>query len=260
MIRKFLRDPLAHFLIAGAVIWGALSLVGEPVDPADRTITLTREQQAALSLQFERTMQRAPTDAELDAQIEQWVREEVLYREALRLGLDGGDPVVKRRLATKMDELASAEVDTARVSDATLENWLEEHPGRFREGESFTFSQTYYPDETALRAALDGKGREGGYPISLPQRMDGATYDEIKAVFGSDFAARLAEMQPGNGIQVQSGFGFHLVDLTERREGEVRPLSEIRDRVEADWRNETAERRRAKAFEVLRESYRIDIE
>ena len=260
MIRKALRDPLAHFLLAGAVIWGALSLVGEPVDPAERTITLTREQQAALSLQFERTMQRAPTDAELDAQIDQWVREEVLYREALRLGLDEGDPVVRRRLATKMDELATAEVDTARVSDATLAAWLDAHPGRFREGERFTFSQAYYPDENALHAALEGEGPQGGYPISLPRRMESVTYEEIKAVFGSQFAARLAEMRPAEGAQLESGFGLHLVDLSQRREGVVRPLSEIRDRVEADWRTETAERRRAAAFEVLRNSYRIDIE
>ncbi|HCO45837.1 MAG TPA: peptidyl-prolyl cis-trans isomerase, partial [Erythrobacter sp.] len=97
MIRHWLRDPLAHFLIAGAVIWAGLALVGEPVDPASRTIELSRERQAGIAFGFERMMGRAPTDAEMDSAIKRWVREEVLYREALRLGLDEGDAVVRRR-------------------------------------------------------------------------------------------------------------------------------------------------------------------
>lgn len=258
MIRKLLRDPLAHFLIAGAAIWGVLALGGEPVDPAERSITLTREQQAGLALGFERTMGRPPTDAELDAQIERWLREEVLYREALRLGLDQGDPVVRRRLAAKMDELASAEVETAAVSDAVLAQWLNDHPGRFSEGERFTFSQSYFPDEDAMKRALGGDARD--YSISLPARMERATYDEVKAVFGSRFAEQLAAMRESRNAQLPSGFGWHLVDLEERVEGRTRPLEEIRERVEADWRSTTAAARREQAFEVLREAYRIEVE
>ncbi|EDL48353.1 peptidyl-prolyl cis-trans isomerase [Erythrobacter sp. SD-21] len=237
-----------------------LALVGEPVDPSERSITLSREQQAGLALAFERTMGRAPTDAELDARIGQWVREEVLYREALRLGLDRGDPVVRRRLASKMDELASAEVETAAVSDDVLSRWLQDHPGRFAEGERFTFSHSYYPDEDALHSALDGDGREEGFPISLPPRMDGASYEEVKAVFGSKFAARIARMKPTRSAQLQSGFGWHLVDLEERTRGRARPLGDMRERVEADWRSSTAAARREKAFDLLHKAYTVDIE
>ena len=260
MMRRFLRDPLAHFLLAGAAIWAALAFAGEPVDPAERTIVLTKEQQANLALGFERTMSRPPTDAELDAQIESWVREEVLYREALRLGLDAGDPVVRRRLSTKMDDLAGAEVETARPSEETLAAWLREHPGRFGEGERFTFSQTYFRSEDALRDALGGAGDASGDAISLPERMTDASYDEIMAVFGSQFAAQIAGMQQTSGAQVTSGYGYHLVDLEKRVEGRQRPLSEIRDKVEADWRSSTAAERRARAFELLREAYRIEVE
>ena len=260
MMRRLLRDPLAHFLVAGAAIWVALSLAGEPVDPAERTIALTREEQANLALGFERTMGRPPTDAELDAQIESWVREEVLYREALRLGLDAGDPVVRRRLSTKMDDLAGAEVETARPSEETLAAWLREHPGRFAEGERFTFSQTYFRSKDALRDALGGAGDASGDAISLPERMTDASYDEIMAVFGSQFAAQIAGMQETSGAQLRSGYGFHLVDVEERVEGRQPPLSEIRDKVEADWRSSTAAARRARAFELLREAYRIEVE
>ena len=81
---------------------------GEPADPASRSITVTREDRAALALQWERTMQRPPTDAELDTLVENFLREEVLYREAIRLGLDRDDPVVRKRLANKMDYLAAS--------------------------------------------------------------------------------------------------------------------------------------------------------
>lgn len=258
MSGNWLRDPLAHFLIAGAAIWGLLALMGDPVDPAERSITLTREQQAGLALGFERTMGRPPTDAELDAQIERWLREEVLYREALRLGLDQGDPVVRRRLAAKMDELASAEAETAAVSDAVLARWLQDHPGRFAEGERFTFSQRYFPDEDAMTRFLKGDGRE--YPISLPARMERATYDEVKAVFGSEFAEQIAAMREGRNAQLPSGFGWHIVDLEEREEGRPKPLDEIRERVEDDWRSSTVAARRDQAFDVLREAYRIEVE
>ena len=72
MIRTLLRDPLAHFLLAGAAIWGALALIGDPVDPASRTIELSRERQAGIALGFERMMGRPPTDAEMDAAIARW--------------------------------------------------------------------------------------------------------------------------------------------------------------------------------------------
>ena len=84
------------------------TLRGGDVDPASRSIVIDREQQAQIALVFERTMNRPPTDAELDAQIERFIRDEVLYREALRLGLDQGDAVVRRRMAQKMDILASS--------------------------------------------------------------------------------------------------------------------------------------------------------
>lgn len=260
MIRKALRDPLAHFLLAGAAIWGALALIGDPVDPASRTITLSRERQAGIALGFERMMGRPPTDAELDAAIARWVREEVLYREALRLGLDEGDAVVRRRLATKMDELAGAEAETTSVPDTTLGSWLHAHPERFSEGARFTFSQEFYPDEETLHEALDGEGPSDGHPTGLPRRLKDASYAEIAAVFGSDFATGVAQLRPSSGAQINSGYGFHILELEARVEGRTPPLSEIRERVEADWRSATIAARRARAYDLLREAYRVEIE
>ncbi len=260
MIRTLLRDPLAHFLLAGAAIWGALALIGDPVDPASRTIELSRERQAGIALGFERMMGRPPTDAEMDAAIARWVREEVLYREAMRLGVDQGDAVVRRRLATKMDELAGAEAEVATVPETTLGSWLHAHRERFSEGGRYTFSQEFYPDEEALHEALDGEGPAGGHATVLPPRMIGANYDQIAAVFGSDFAGTIGKRTQVGSLQIESGYGFHVVDLERIEEGRTPPLAEIRERVEADWRSSTIAARRERAYEVLREAYTVEVE
>lgn len=261
MIRKLLRDPLAHFLLAGAAIWGALALAGEPVDPAERTITLSREQQAGLALGFERTIGRPPTDAELDAQIERWTREEVLYREAMRLGLDRSDPVVRRRLAAKMDELAGAEVELARPSEEELRGWLEDNPGPFETGGVLTFDQVYFSSEDKALAALEGS-EPVGQAISLPGSVERMEEREVTQVFGAQFAGDVARLDAGPLWQgpVRSGFGWHLVRLIRREGGTVPPFDEIRERVESDWRSRTIQARREKAYELLRDAYRINVE
>ncbi|NNC53273.1 MAG: peptidyl-prolyl cis-trans isomerase [Erythrobacter sp.] len=261
MIGKLLRDPLAHFLIAGAAIWGILALAGDPVDPADRAITLSREQQAGLALGFERTMGRPPTDAELDAQIERWTREEVLYREALRLGLDRGDPIVRRRLAAKMDELAGAEVELAQPSEGELRKWLADNPRSFETGGVLTFEQAYFSSEDEALTALRG-GKPVSEAISLPGSVEDMEEREMAQVFGTQFAEEVARLAAGPQWQgpIRSGFGWHLVRLTRREEGSVPPFAEIGDRVEADWRSRTIQARREKAYEVLRDAYRIEVE
>lgn len=261
MIRKALRDPLAHFLLAGAAIWGALALIGDPVDPASRTIHLTRERQAGIALGFERMMGRPPTDAELDAAIARWVREEVLYREALRLGLDEGDAVVRRRLATKMDELAGAEAEMAQPSEAVLEQWRADHAGKFERGGVVSFEQAYFTTQAAARAALKRPDPQG-QPISLPRSVNRKSPGEVAAVFGREFSDALSDAEAGSEWQgpFLSGYGWHLVRFTRREEGRVPPLSEIRERVEADWRSATIAARRARAYDLLREAYRVEIE
>ncbi|MBX7539688.1 peptidyl-prolyl cis-trans isomerase [Qipengyuania sphaerica] len=261
MIREALRDPLAHFLIAGAAIWGVLALAGDPVDPAGRSIELSREKQAGLALRFERMMGRAPTDAELDAQIANWVREEILYREALRLGLDDGDPLVRRRLAAKMDELAAAQAEMVRPDEETLRDWYRDNGGQFETGGVLNFEQAWYPSEEAALAAKSEE-RPRGEPISLPRTVVRNSPDEIAKLFGSDFAQEVTALRSGPGWQgpVRSGYGWHLVHLYQREEGRIPPFEEVREAVERDWRSRTIQARREKAYQLLRDAYEIDIE
>ena len=261
------REPLVHFLVAGLVLFALLGWRGEPVDPASRVIDVGQAEQAQIALQFERTMGRAPTDAELDAQIERFVRDEVLYREALRLGLDQGDAVVRRRLVSKMDMSASAAAEAAEPSDAILRAYFEGNRERYAGIGALSFDQLYFADEDSARAALNtltgqSNWRDSGDPISLPASMESTRSSEIEARFGEVFAGAIGALPPSEEWQgpVRSGFGWHAVRLRERTSDQAVDFDMIRDRIENDWRSEEIASRKSRAFKVLRDAYRVEID
>lgn len=267
----WLKEPLVHFLIGGAVIYALFAWRGEPVDPASRSIEVTRADQAQLALAFERTMGRSPTDAELDRQIARFVREEVLYREALRLGLDGNDGVVRRRLAQKMDLLAAAQAETAQPSDETLQEWYETHQLRFADQARYTLDHAFKPQMAGakalvetLNAQTEGVGAGEGFagdPISLPASLDEMPRKEVLDRFGQLFLEQIDALEVGETWQgpLQSGFGWHAVRLRARDAGEVPPFEKVRQRVENDWRTATIAERKERGFAILREAYAVEI-
>jgi len=228
------REPLVHFLGLGAVIYFGLALADDPVDPSSRVIAVAGEQKAQLALSFEAVMGRAPTDAELDARIDQFVREEVLYREAIRLGLDQGDAVVRQRMVAKMDLTASAAAEAAEPDDAMLRAFYEENANNYAGEGQVSFEQAYFSSEDAARAAL-GQGAPQGEAISLPSVVK------------------------GESLTIRSGFGWHLVRL-RTRETKPSDFEQVRARVENDWRSAEIEARKQRAFDVLLSAYRVEIE
>jgi hypothetical protein len=266
-LRRLIREPLVHFLLAGAVIFAVLSWHTPPDDPASRQIHLTREDQARLSVNFSEIMGRPPTQAELDALIDRWVREEVLYREALRLGLDDGDAVIRKRLAQKMDVLAASAADAETPDTATLEKWLRTHPDRFAEDMELTFDQLYFTSRSRAIVAktLLGGGANWtkvGDPVSLPAHFERAGRKTVSDEMGGDFAHALEGMAPDKEWRgpIESALGWHLVRLTHKEPGVLPPLSSIRARVEDDWRAETGRARQDAAYKVLRDSYSVRID
>lgn len=263
--RQVLREPLTHFLIGGALIFAFFLWRGEEADPASRTIDVTPQVQAQIALDYERTMQRPPTDQELDGLIEQWVREEVLYREALRLGFDANDPVVRRRLAKKMDFLAASSAETDEPSDAELEQWYRENAARYARDLRLSFDQVYFaekPDPAAVLPRLRQDWQAAGEPASLPASIEARDKAQVAAQFGAAFADELATMKPGDAWQgpIASGLGWHFIRLRKVEPGSIPPLQEIRPRVLEDWRLVTAREREEQAYQLLRDAYAVKIE
>ncbi len=254
------REPLVHFLVAGAALYVALTWGGTPVDPASRVIDVGAQEQAQIALTFERTMGRAPTDAELDAAIERYVRDEVLYREALRLGLDQGDVVVRQRMVSKMDMSAGLAAEAADPDEATLRAYFDANAARYSGGSVLTFEQAFFESQMAARSAR-ASGMVLGDAISLPASLIGVPEREVQNRFGEQFTRELAALQPDDGWQgpVQSGFGWHLVKLKDRT-ALPGDFEAMRERVANDWRTDEMAARKARAFEILRSAYRVEIE
>lgn len=271
-IKQALREPLAHFLIAGAAIFALNALRDAPPDPAGRTIRIDEAQVRRLTDTFAQSWQRPPTAREIDGLIRDYIREEIYYREALRLGLDSDDLVIRRRLRNKMEFLARSQIESEIPGDAALQAMIDRNPARYSSGATFSFDQVYVggndPSAARRRAlVLQRELAEGADPaalgdaLSVPRHMEDAAASLVARTFGDGFASALGSLPQGRWIgPVQSGFGVHVVRVT-RVDMPAKPrLADVRQAVENDWREATAEAREAKAYQALLDGYTIRIE
>jgi peptidyl-prolyl cis-trans isomerase C len=264
-VRAALREPLVHFLLAGLLVFLFFQFRGESVDPESRRIVVDVETVQQLAARFEQTMQRTPSRQEMDGIIRDHIREEIYYREALRLGLDSDDEVIRRRLRSKMEYLARAEAEAAVPDDATLQSWLDRNAARYAPDALYSFDQIYLGERSANEAlAAMQKGidwEDLGQAISLPKSMEKATAADISRAFGDMFPKALAGEKQGIWVgPVASGFGDHLVRIRSLTIAKPPKLADIRQRVENDWRAQTAATREAKAYKALLDGYDIEIE
>lgn len=258
------REPLVHFVALGAILFVALTWGGSPPDPSSRVISIGASEKETIAESFALSMGRSPTDAELDQAIDAFVREEVLYREALRLGLDEGDAIVRRRLVSKMDLSASLAAETAEPTEAILRAFLEENADRYA-GESaqrstVSFDQLFFSSEAKARTALS-RADVDGEGTSLPATVEASTNREVGARFGEQFARALSTLEPGNDWQgpVRSSFGWHLIRLRDR-DVPAPDFDTLRGVLANDWRSDQIKQRKDRAYDTLRSAYRIDID
>jgi peptidyl-prolyl cis-trans isomerase C len=265
-LRRGLREPLVHFLLAGLAVFAVSAWRGEAVDPASRAIEIDAAQVSVLAQRFVQTWQRAPTAAEIDGLIRDHIKEEVYYREALRLGLEADDAIIRRRLRAKMEYLATAQAENAVADSATLQRYLDRNAARYATGARYSFDQIYLGDggdAAAVKAQLarGGDWRAMGRTISLPRSVETAERSAIGRDFGEGFAAALSALKPGGDWAgpIASGFGQHLVRVRAVTAGRKPVLTEVRQRVENDWRSGTSKAREAKAYQALLDGYTITI-
>jgi hypothetical protein len=276
LIRKFLREPLVHFIALGALVFLAFHFTAHRDAPQDGRIVVTTGKVEQLVTGFSRTWQRPPTQHELDGLVEDHIREEVLYREALAMGLDKDDTIVRRRMQQKLEFLTEDGSSAALPTDQDLQSWLDKHPDKFRVEPAIAFSQVYFNTgrrgESASAAAAKAYaslGRAGtniappelGDPTMLPHELPLSRIDEVASVFGKEFAQQIARLEPGRWVgPVQSSYGWHLVHVSERTEGRSRPLSEVREGVQREWLTERRKEIVDATYRKLREKYAVVVE
>ena len=263
-----LREPLVHFLVLGGLLFVAMS--GRAPDVGERRIVVDEPVVAGLINHYVRAFRRPPTAEELDELIRDHVRGEVYYREALRLGLDTDDDVVKKRLRNKMLAIAGAEAEAARPSDAELQALLDADPARYATAARYRLEQLYLgPDTPALRAAAIAALRDlpqGATPaiateaLPLPGRFDDASQTDLTEQLGDEFAAALSRLPVGVWTgPVVSGFGLHLVRIDRRVQPPPPRLADVRQRLENDWRSTAVRKAQDAHLQQLLDSYEVEI-
>ncbi len=265
---KLLKEPLVHFLGGALLVFAFFWATGTNRDPADYTISISETDVARLQAGWVQNFRRAPTQDELDNLIDQEVKEEIYYREALRLGLDRNDPLIRRRLFTKMRFLDNQEGAQDNPSDALLQKWLDDHPDKYALSSLYNLEQIYLGRnaEQTVPATLDGLNQGTVEPdtirqaISLPIKLTQADAFEITRQFGEKFGAGLNGLAVGQWQgPIPSGFGQHLVKVTSKTPGKSPALDDVRQAVTNDWRAAQTASLEEAAFDKYRSQYDIKV-
>jgi len=270
-IRNILREPLLHFFILSGLLFVAYAALNRDGLRAPGEIVVDQSRLNALARQFGSTWRRPPSRAELQQLADDWVREEVLFREGTAAGLEKDDAVVRRRVVQKMQFMADGVASGAAPTEAELQAWLDAHPADYQVEPSYSFAQVFFDPQqhssdldvvlarTQDMLATNPSARVGDRTL-LPRHMPLLPRSEIVRAFGSVFADALATLPDGLWRPVRSGFGMHLVRVEQRVAGRHPALAEVRAEVERDLLRSRSEAAAQTAYTVLRKRYEVRIE
>lgn len=264
----FVRDPLVHFFLFGCAIFGWFYVLNPASETSEnpKEIEITEQVYDVLQTRFEAQMQRAPTEQEALALVNQYIRQEILVREALALGLDQGDGIVRNRMIQKMAFLTESAAQSAVPDEATLIEHIDAYPDRFQSPAKMTFEQIgissamSQADVAKFLAKLNAGEAPPADAISsmLMPKMERADQLQIDGTFGRGMYSQLLGVEPGKWTgPVISGYGSHVVRVTEVIEPTPLSLDKVRDKAIADWRNTLAVRLRETNEETLLSQYSI---
>ena len=276
--KRLLHEPLVHFLALGAALFVLYALVN-PGAVAGRTtrIDVGPNELGWIETTWLQQYRRAPTEAELKALVDDYVRDEVLYREALAMGLDRDDIIVKRRMAQKLGFLTEDAASQRPPTRAEIEQYFAANGERYRLPPRLTFTHIYFSTDrrgAAARADAErvlGTLRRAGAPARAPELGDRfmlqydfaeRSRDEIATLFGGPFAESLFALPTDTTWQgpLASGFGVHLVRVVGRTPGRMPALDEVAPLVTHDFEFQRGADANARRYAVLRARYSVHID
>ena len=272
------KEPLLQFLLIGACIYGAYAWFGAPDDSADElTVVVDAARIQGFITAWESRAGRPPTVQELDGMINQFIREDILYREASAMGLGEDDPITRRRLAQKLEFLTKDVARLKEPAEGELQAYFEANQSAYREPDLITFSHIFLNPDTreeatlgdaeTLLADLRSRGEPDTEMLALGDRFMLQNYYpqktelEIRKQFGSGFSEVVMGLAPGQWHgPVLSGYGVHLVYVNALQESPPPVFAQVRDAVFADWQTEQQTKFNEEFFQSLKSRYEIVIE
>jgi PPIC-type PPIASE domain len=270
-----LREPLLQFLVLGAALFGLFQLVDKRKAETPGRIVITSARIANLADGFARTWQRPPSKEELQGLVEDYIRDEVFYREGRAAGLDRDDVIIRRRVRQKMEFLAE-DMSAAEPSEEQLAAYLESNSQRFKTDDHLTFRQVFLSatrrfntidsDSRQVANALSRAGAAAdttalGDPFLLGEQFQAVSQNRVAGIFGDGFAKRISVMEQDRWLgPIASSFGQHFVFISERIPGILPPLDTVREAVRREWSNARRLEAEQKLYGLLRERYQIVVE
>jgi hypothetical protein len=266
-MRRLLREPFLHFVILGGLVLFAYSIVSPTLPPATDRIVITAQDADRLRSQYRSTWSREPSAQEFRELVNQYVREEVLYREAKSYGLDLNDQVVRVRMRQKMEFLLADPAAVPAPTDPELLALFEMTKLKYVTPENIAFRQVFLgeptPDnaKTALVALAGGTDPSAvGLPSLLPSEMALSRASTVNSTFGDGFFGHLVALPKGTWAgPVRSAFGQHLVQVTEITASNAPRFEDVRASVEAEWRRDATRKAAEAAYAVVKARYLIDL-
>jgi hypothetical protein len=275
------REPLIHFFILGLVILGLHAIFDtkpEAVADDPYLVAVSSADIEWFRTMWSKRMGREPTIEELRGEVNQLIREQILSREAVSMGLDEGDMVVRRRLAQKINFLFRDLSDITEPSNSDLQEYLQNNRSTYEIPERVTFTHIYFNTDKrgeqgaaeAVRQLVERLNANKGVPpdasvlgdpFLLPSSYSDKAVSEIRREFGTEFAETVLGLEPRTWQgPVASGYGVHAVYVHERSDAKLPAFSDLKEELKADWMAERQREIARKAYEKLRRRYRVLLE
>ncbi len=277
-MNSWLKEPLLHFLLLGALLFGLYSLVNpEEASIADNRIVVSAGDIERLSANWANKRIRLPTEAELAMLVDSYIREEVYYREALALGLDQNDTILRRRMVQKMEFLTNDLADLSQPDEAALNQYFLTNSGKYELPARISFTHIYFSfdkhgerifddagkalDEIRLSDVPVSRAPDMGDSFMLPYDFDAEDSFEIARIFGQDFAQRIVQIEAGTWQgPIESGYGLHLVWINKKVEARLPKLATVIDKVRTDWMFEQRQMINKEVYERFLKRYEVVVE
>ena len=270
LLKRLLREPLVHFLAIGSLVFLAFTAVDDNRAPPADVILIGPERIDQIAAGFSSVWKRMPTDEELDALIEEEVREEVYYRDALRIGLDRNDALVRRRLRLKMEFLIDTSADLLVPIAGELEVYYTANEQDYRFEPRLAFEQIYLGETPSwesvartLRVLQSDPATDPstlGQRTYLPAELGLSSSDSVYGVFGKGFFERLTKLPLGAWQgPISSTYGVHMVRILDTLPARTPPLLEVRDNVLRDWKLAKTQEVRDQDYTARRERFVVEI-
>jgi len=264
-MKRWLSEPLLHFLVAGGLLFAAYAWLNRNETTATDAVRITTAEVNWLKETWARQWRRPPDEQELRGLVIGYLKEELMAREAKEIGLDQNDTIVRRRLAQKMEFIVQDTARLAEPDEAQLRQRHEANRERYKNPTQITLTQIFFKTEAAAQKGLAALKRrpadEIGDPSMLERVFLQADLKLLSSQFGADFAGKAFALEPDRWQgPLASAYGFHLVRVSEKQESGLRPFEEVRAQVLEEWHIEQLARTNEQYFAGLLKKYRVDVE